>query len=265
MQKLVTAGELARLAGTSKRTILWYDQKGIIKPKTVLANGYRFYEESQVLEYQKVLLLNTLGIKLQEIKKYLTHKGDLNKLFKEKKKEIKEQIDNLRFNLNSLEKFELNLEKSKTMIEPVIKIMKPFAVYYIEKICSYIEIGRNCEELSSMFSKKGAKFTTLAIFEDSTYQPKKSRIKIGALKKPGMKVKDEYKEKVKEFVFNPGKVITYTHNGSGTLLSLFWKELEKYCRLNKFKVRYDTSDFEIYRKVSRDPGKQFFEIYLPIK
>ena len=264
MQKLVTAGELARLAGTSKRTILWYDHKGIIKPKTVTDNGYRYYDETQVLEYQKVLLLATLGIKLWEIKKYLTHEGDLNQLFKEKKKEIKEQIDNLRFNLNSLEKFELNLERNKAMVEPVIKVMKPFVVYYIEKVCSYIDIGRNCEELSSMFSKKGSKFTTLAIFEEPTYQPKKSRIKIGALKKPGMRIKDEYKDMVKEYVFSPGKIITCTHNGSGTLLSLFWKELEKYCRLNKLEVRTDTPDFEIYRKVSTNPSKQFFEIYLPI-
>ena len=264
MQKLVTIGELARLAGTSKRTILWYDQRGIIKPKTVLENGYRLYEESQVLEYQKVLLLTTLGLKLSEIKKYLSRTGDLNQLFKEKKKEIKEQVENLRFSLNCLEKFELNLEKNKTLVAPVIKVMKPFAVYYFDKVGSYVDIGKYCTELYQMFSKKGSRFTTLAIFEEPTYQPKKSRIKIGVLKKPGMRIKDEYKDVVKEYVFSPGKIITCTHNGSGTLLSLFWKELEKYCRLNKLQIRFDTPNFEIYRKVSANPGKQFFEIYLPI-
>ena len=41
-----------------------------------------------------------------------------------------------------------------------------------------------------------------------------------------MKVKDEYKNIVKYMEFDPGKVLIYTHNGSGSLLSLFWKELE---------------------------------------
>ena len=157
MQKLVTIGELARLAGTSKRTILWYDQKGIIKPKTVLENGYRLYEESQVLEYQKVLLLTTLGLKLSEIKKYLSRTGDLNQLFKEKKKEIKEQVENLRFSLNCLEKFELNLEKNKTLVAPVIKVMKPFAVYYFDKVwdcaCTLREILSCLDAVKNMVFK----------------------------------------------------------------------------------------------------------------
>ena len=78
-------------------------------------------------------------------------------------------------------------------------------------------------------------------------------------------MKPEYKNFVKYLKFNPGKVLTYTHNGSGSLLSLFWKELEKYCRLNNFKIRHDVSYFEIYRQVNSDVTRQFFEIYLPIK
>lgn len=41
MKKYITSGELAKLAGATKRTILWYDKLGIIKPKKVLSNGYR--------------------------------------------------------------------------------------------------------------------------------------------------------------------------------------------------------------------------------
>jgi len=78
-------------------------------------------------------------------------------------------------------------------------------------------------------------------------------------------IKSEYRDQVKFLKFNPGKVLTYIHHGSGSLLSLFWKELEKYCRLNKIKIRKDVPDFEIYRSINSDITKQFFEIYLPIK
>jgi len=261
MNNYLTAGELAKLAGTTKRTILWYDQQGIIKPVEVSPEGYRYYNQSQVLEYQMVLLLTTLGVTLKEIKE----RGDLKGLFEKKKGEIKDQIDSLKFNLANLSKFMTNIDLNGTMINPDIKNLKPFEIYFIEKAGSYAKIGEYCRELRSMFSSPGRNFTTLAIFENPTYQPKKSLIKISVLAQSGMKISPKFKNVVKKITFNPGKVITYTHNGSGELLSLFWKELEKYCRLNKIEVRYDTSDFEIYRKVSTDQHKQFFEIYLPIK
>ena len=257
----ITAGELARLAGTTKRTILWYDQLGIIKPMEVSPEGYRYYSEFQVLEYQMILLLTTLGVTLKEIK----DKNDLRNLFEEKKASIKSQIDNLQFGLKNLEKFMLNLDQNRTLIKPKIKILKPFDVYYIEKISSYVNIGKYCQELSEMFTNRGKEFVTLAIFTNPTYQPKKSLIKISVLARPDMVINPKFKDVVKKMEFGPGKVITHTHNGAGELLSLFWKELEKYCRLNKIEVRHDVPDFEVYRKVSTDPRKQFFEIYLPIK
>ncbi|MFA5828459.1 MAG: MerR family transcriptional regulator [Candidatus Shapirobacteria bacterium] len=260
MNTLITAGQLAKLAGTTKRTILWYDHLGIIKPVRVSTEGYRYYSESQVLEYQMVLLLTTLGVSLREI----SHKNNLKNLFEEKKDSIKNQINNLQFNLKNLEKFMANLALNNTLIKPEIKNLQPFNVYYIEKTGPYVNIGKYCQELSGMFSKKGKIFTTLAIFDDPTYQPKKSLIKIAVLAAPGMSVNPSFKNVVRSTKFNPGKVITFTHNGAGELLSLFWKELEKYCRLNKIKVNKNIPDFEIYRHVNSDHKKQFFEIYLPI-
>lgn len=261
MDKHITAGELAKLAGTTKRTILWYDQLGIIKPIDISIKGYRYYQESQVLEYQMILLLTTLGVTLKEIKE----KNDLKLLFEEKKKSIKSQIDNLQFALKNLDRFMSNLDKNKTLIKPEIKTLKPFKIYYLEKTGPYVKIGEYCRGLRSLFNSPGHNFTTLAIFENPTYQPKNSPIKIATLATKGMVINPKYKNIVKEMEFNPGKVITYTHNGKGELLSLFWKELEKYCRINKIEVRHNVPDFEIYRKVSSDPRKQFFEIYLPIK
>jgi DNA-binding transcriptional MerR regulator len=265
MNNLITAGELAKLAGTTKRTILWYQELGIINPVEVSAEGYRFYSETQVLDYQMILLLTTFGVSLREIKDYLSTDKDLKSLFESKQQAIIDQIDRLKFSLSSLQKLMTNIDITKTMVKPKIKILKPFDIFYIEKVGSYVNIGKYCQELSEMFTAKGKDFTTLAIFENPIYQPKQSLIKIAALATVGMSLKPKYKDVVKNMRFDPGKVITYTHNGEGKLLSLFWKELEKYCRLSKIIVRHDNPDFEIYRKISDNPRKQFFEIYLPIK
>lgn len=264
MNKYITPVELARLANTTKRTIHFYDEKGVLKPAKINSKKYRYYTEDQVLDYQMILLLTTLGVSLNEIKIYLKKKGGLKVLFNDKKSLIKQQINELQFNLSNIETFLANFDGNGTMVSPTIKVLDPFRVYYVEKIGSYSKIGDYCQELSHMFESKN-NLTTLAIFEDPTYQPKKSKIKIAALADDSLVIKDEYKNIVKLMEFNPGKVITYTHRGSGNLLSLFWKELEKYCRLQHIVVRKNVPDFEIYRKVSHDPTQQFFEIYLPIK
>lgn len=266
MGKLLTAGGLAKLATTTKRTIQYYDEVGILKPHRINSKGYRGYLETQVLDFQMILLLTTLGLPLKDIHQFIKkRKKGISELFNKKKPEIEKQIRALEFNLKSIDKFLTNLKANGTMINPQIITMKPFGVYYIERTGPYAKIDKYCQDLMSMFKEKGDNFTTLAIFEDSsTYQPKKSKIKIGALANPQMRVKDVYKKEVKRLKFDPGKVITYTHNGSGGLLSLFWKELEKYCRLHNLRVKKNVPDFEVYRRVDPNPSKQFFEIYLPI-
>lgn len=265
MDNFITAGELAKLASTTKRTILFYDEKGVLKPIKVNSAKYRYYLERQILDYQRILLLSTLGVSLGEMRKYLRKDRDLSQLFDDKKEFIEKEIRVLEFNLYNLTKFQANLKANGTMVNPEVKILPSFGVYFIEKEGPYARIGQYCEELSKMFESKSDNFVVLSIFEEQGYRPKKSRIKVGALATHGLKVKGEYQNIVKYMEFNPGKVLTYTHNGSGSLLSLFWKELEKYCELNKIKIRKDLPDFEIYRRVDSDTTKQYFEIYLPIK
>lgn len=264
MDNLITTGELARLASTTKRTILFYDEKGVLKPVKVNSAKYRFYLERQILDYQMILLLSNFGVSLGEMKKYLRKNRNLTQLFNDKKEFIEKEIKLLEFNLSNLIKFQNNLKRNGTMVNPEVKTLHPFGIFYIIKVGSYSKIGQYCEELSKMFKNKGRNFITLAIFEEQGFRPKKSQIKIGVISNKNLDVKKEYKDIVKYMEFNPGKVLTYTHNGPGNLLSLFWKELEKYCELNKIKIRQNVPDFEIYRKVNPDITKQFFEIYLPI-
>lgn len=264
MDNLITVGELAKLTGTTKRTIQFYDKKGVLKAKKVNHAGYRYYLEEQILDYQRILLLSTFGVSLEEMGSYLKKNGDLLQLFDNKKGLIEEQIRLLEFNLKNLIKFQTNIKTNGTMVNPKVKILHPFGVYYIEKECQYTQIDYYCNELLKMFENKSDMLTTLAIFEDQGYRPKMSRIKIGILETNNIKIKKEFRETVKYMKFDPGKVLTYTHNGSANLLSLFWKELEKYCKLNKIQMRKKVPDFEIYQKVNKDITKQFFEIYLPI-
>lgn len=265
-EKLVTAGEFAKLASTTKRTIHFYDEKQVLMPARVTANGYRYYRENQILDYQMILLLQTFGVSLSELTKFVKAKRGLYKLFKEKQLAIKRQISELQAYANNIDRYMADLAVNGTLVQPEIKELKPFHIFFIEKVGAYSQIGKYCSELTKMLTaNKHQKLTTMTIFEDPTYQPKQSRIRVAVIADRELRIKKQFRRIVKQQLFSPGKVITYTHNGSGSLLSLFWKELEKFCRRNKIAVRKDAPDFEIYREVNQDVTKQFFEIYLPVE
>lgn len=71
MQKRYTAGELARWAGVSARTIRFYEEKGILQPRERSAEGYRLYDDSAVLRLQEILMLKYVGLSLEEIRQVL--------------------------------------------------------------------------------------------------------------------------------------------------------------------------------------------------
>src|SRR5690348_2710468 len=66
-----TVKQVAAMSGVSVRTLHFYDESELLKPAYVGANGYRFYEEPQLLMLQQILFLRELGIELKQIKQIL--------------------------------------------------------------------------------------------------------------------------------------------------------------------------------------------------
>ena len=67
-----TVKQLAKLSGVSIRTLHWYDQKNLLKPAYVAANGYRYYEEKELLLLQQILFYRELGFSLDDIEKMIS-------------------------------------------------------------------------------------------------------------------------------------------------------------------------------------------------
>src|SRR6186713_366646 len=66
-----TVKKLATMSGVSVRTLHFYDETGLLKPASVRANGYRIYEEAQLLILQQILFYRELGFELKRIKRIL--------------------------------------------------------------------------------------------------------------------------------------------------------------------------------------------------
>lgn len=65
--------ELAKLAATTSRTLRHYDELGLLQPRRIGHNGYRYYGEEELIRLQRILLLRELGLSLPEIGKILEH------------------------------------------------------------------------------------------------------------------------------------------------------------------------------------------------
>ncbi|PQZ54574.1 MULTISPECIES: MerR family transcriptional regulator [unclassified Microbacterium] len=59
--------EIARLAGTTSRTLRHYDDIGLLPPSRIASNGYRHYDGQALVRLQRILLLRELGLGLPQI------------------------------------------------------------------------------------------------------------------------------------------------------------------------------------------------------
>jgi DNA-binding transcriptional MerR regulator len=59
--------QVARLSGVTARTLRHYDDIGLLRPARVGANGYRYYEQAELLRLQQILLLRELDVDLPTI------------------------------------------------------------------------------------------------------------------------------------------------------------------------------------------------------
>src|SRR5205809_896631 len=66
-----TVKKVAAMSGVSVRSLHFYDETGLLKPAYTGANGYRFYEERELLILQQILFYRELGFELKQIKEIL--------------------------------------------------------------------------------------------------------------------------------------------------------------------------------------------------
>lgn len=66
-----TVKKLSELSGVTVRTLHFYEEIGILKPAYHGSNGYRYYEEKELLRLQQILFFKELGFSLKQIQKVL--------------------------------------------------------------------------------------------------------------------------------------------------------------------------------------------------
>jgi DNA-binding transcriptional MerR regulator len=68
--------DIARLAGTTSRTLRHYGAEGLLPPSRIGPNGYRYYDDRALLRLQRILLLRDLGLGIPAIRTVLDREID---------------------------------------------------------------------------------------------------------------------------------------------------------------------------------------------
>lgn len=68
---MYTIKQLSDLAGITRRTLHYYDEIGLLRPKEISGNGYRWYSQQDLLRLQQILLYRESGMPLAKIKQIL--------------------------------------------------------------------------------------------------------------------------------------------------------------------------------------------------
>lgn len=114
---LYTAGEIAKIAGVSLRTIRFYDVKGLLKPVSYSDAGYRYYNQESLVVLQKILMLKYLGFSLQQIETMIhddiSAKKDTNAQLAEQKKLLQDKKTQLEQMISTIEIMERSTEEDR--------------------------------------------------------------------------------------------------------------------------------------------------------
>ena len=105
MVEKMRISELAKLAGVTPRTIRYYEDLGLLEASEREGTGFRYYTSDELARLQKINLLKTLGLTLDEISQVipllfeepqkLVGKRILLDILKEHLQKIDRQVDSL--------------------------------------------------------------------------------------------------------------------------------------------------------------------------
>jgi DNA-binding transcriptional MerR regulator len=111
-----TVKQVSEMSGVSVRTLHFYHETGLLKPAYIKPNGYRIYDEPQLLMLQQILFYRELGFELKRIKKVLgQRKFEKAEALKSHRKVLEQRTARTRTLIETIDKTISHLKGTKKM------------------------------------------------------------------------------------------------------------------------------------------------------
>jgi DNA-binding transcriptional MerR regulator len=97
LARSMKVGELAKVAGTTVRSLHYYDEIGLLRPSLIEDSGHRRYNQKDVERLQQIMSIKSLGLPLEDIAHCLS--GEIHvskKVFTMHEASISENISDLK-------------------------------------------------------------------------------------------------------------------------------------------------------------------------
>ena len=175
-----TSGQVCKIFGITKQTLLFYDKTGILKPKYKDPNnGYRYYTLAQIVLLYLILSLRETGIPLSKIKSLLAQRtvNETSTILENQISEIQNKIENLQTAKSRLYKNLVQIKQIEEMKKYEFKIkavpeqhLMAMPVQYVNGFSDYyLTLSKIIERMASYsipFYWKVGCITTLEPLED---------------------------------------------------------------------------------------------------
>jgi DNA-binding transcriptional MerR regulator len=239
--------KFADICRTTPRTIRFYDQKGLLKPKFIDKwTGYRYYDQEQARDFLRIRFMQNFHIPLNQIAlavKMKTGDSYLAEKLDSLKKQITEQEKEYKF----LKKFQELLFAEKEL-EKVFKkeTIGPFNLFVMKVERAHSAKANEYRfKLWKKAAESGIKAEKDIIFYlETDYKPESSREEYAMICK-----KDYSKAKLAlgpEFYFRKfpkTEALTYMYQGPNNYFILLYQKLFEY--IFKYKVKLEGPVFDI--------------------
>lgn len=118
--EFLTTGDMARLTGSTLRTIRFYEEEGLIRPETRSEGGHRVFMRLELQKLQLILDLREAGASLQDIKDLFALKSTCTSpenASERMSKILAGRIEDLQKKINTLHKLRAELADSVKVIQ----------------------------------------------------------------------------------------------------------------------------------------------------
>lgn len=107
MKDKMYIGELSKKLNISKRTILYYEDIGLIKSSREPNSNYRLYGKEEIIKLQQIILFKKINLPLNEICRIIALKDSeyAVNMFERQLKKINNEISNLNYSKKILQSF----------------------------------------------------------------------------------------------------------------------------------------------------------------
>lgn len=264
-EKLYRIGMFSKMNQVTIKTLRYYDEVGLLRPRFIDPdNGYRYYSSSQLEPLHRLLALRRIGYSIEEIKQVQDGESE-QRILQRKKQQLMKEISDRMSMLSQIEGY---LQQDEENYHMVVKKLPEVIVASTRKVIPDFEaLFSMAPDMGAAMEKAGCVCAVpdycFNIYHDNEYREENIDIEV-------CEAVTEMQEDVGELKFRcfdevPEAVCTM-HKGSYTTIPKAYGAAIKYAEDNGYEIIDSVRESYIDGLWNKDSEEDWLtEIQIPVK